>query len=692
MKNKILLFLPVIFNVIVSNGQVTQINSNKSLQLTSGLSNKAIYVSDIDQTLWVTDGTLLGTIQLSNQVTYDSSGGVLNNKFIFAGKDATNGSELWITDGTPGGTVILKDINPGVADSRPADNFSLLNGFLYFTAIRPAEGRELWRTDGSPAGTTLVKDIVTGPVSSNLEDHYFIFSTGTFLLFNAITATEGEELWKSDGSGTGTILLKDINTGVPSSSPGSMYKYSNMYLFLAEDNVNGRELWKTDGTALHTELVKNINPGAASSSILGFYTFNGIAYFAADNGTDGSELWRTDGTEPNTTLLKDIESTIPGFGSTPFVILAVTAGNKFIFPAYTFNDGEELWQSDGTAFGTTMFKDINPGTDGSNPFIFIDYSSYSGNGNPALFQGNKFFFQATTATEGTELWISNGTAIGTTIVKDINPGLPDGLGAVSYYYTSAALYFSATDAVHGEELWQSDGSLTGTTMVADINPSGNANISLGVILNNKLIFQATNGDNAAWDLYRLDAPVTPIPVKLSDFTVVRNNKDAILQWKTLQEFNTRNFTIERSFDGLHFEQVGIVLAAGSSTIIQSYQFTDKDIINTPNAFVYYRLLIADNDGKKTYSNIAVLKLKMKAEWSVRLLNNPVKDHLDIIFSEITEEGTILMMDISGRELYRTVFHNIETQLNISTEKLLPGIYTLVAESKNIKKVLRFVKR
>lgn len=679
-------------SVDISLGQLTQINSNKSLQLTSGVNNKAIYVSDIDQTLWVTDGTLSGTIQLSNLVTYDSSGGVLNSKYIFAGKDATNGSELWITDGTPGGTILLKDINPGTADSRPADNFSLFNGFLFFTAERPAEGRELWRTDGTPAGTTLFKDIVPGPVSSNLKDQYFLFSTGNYLLFNAITVAEGDELWKSDGTGTGTNLLKDINTGVLSSSPGSLFKYSNQVLFLAEDNVNGRELWKTDGTTGNTVLVKNINPGPASSSVLGFYTFNGIAYFAANNGTDGSELWRTDGTEPNTTMVKDIESTIPGFGSMPFVVLAVTAGNKFIFSAYTFDNGSELWQSDGTAGGTTLFKDINPGMGDANPFIFIDFSSFSGNGHPALFQGNKFFFEATTATEGDELWISDGTVAGTTRVKDINPGLPDGLGAVSYYYTSAALYFSANDGVHGEELWQSDGTLSGTTLVSDINPSGNANITFGVILNNKLIFQATNGDNAAWDLYRLDALVNPIPVKMMSFTIKQEGKNALLQWSTSQEINTRNFTIERSFDGLHFEKAGIVQAAGASDIGQSYQFTDNDIVNGTNEIIYYRLVITDIDGKKTISNTVLLKFKIQMDWNIRLRNNPVSDRLDIKLNGITELISFYICDISGNELYRSQLKPVVSELSLYVGNLPAGVYLLVAETNNEKNVLKFIKK
>ena len=57
----------------------------------------------------------------------------MSGKVIFRGSTATTGSEIYITDGTTGGTGLIKDIDPGVAGSDP-ENFSLLNGFLYFTA------------------------------------------------------------------------------------------------------------------------------------------------------------------------------------------------------------------------------------------------------------------------------------------------------------------------------------------------------------------------------------------------------------------------------------------------------------------------------------------------------------------------------------------------------------------------------
>ena len=71
--------------------------------------------------------------------------------------------------------------------------------------------------------------------------------------------------------------------------------------------------------------------------------------------------------------------------------------------------GSELWVTDGTAAGTTIVKDIRTGTYGSSP-------------NGLTNSGGTLFFSANDGTTGFELWKSDGTAVGTTQVKDIRSG------------------------------------------------------------------------------------------------------------------------------------------------------------------------------------------------------------------------------------------------------------------------------
>ena len=690
--------------------QVTQINNNNSLQVISPItSTKAIAVSSIDSSIWTTDGTLAGTVQLATSVKYEGFGFLLSGKFIFRGSTPATGSEIYTTDGTAGGTVIVKDVFPGTTSSNPGD-FSILNGFIFFSARTAAEGRELWKTDGTAANTTLLKDIVPGPDSSNNIDSYNIASTGTYLLFAANTAGSGVELWKSDGTTAGTNMLKEINTGnanADSSNPRGFYPLNGITLFAANDGTHGEEIWKTDGTAGGTILLKDINPGTDSSTygklsvgpfsipfpvFLSFHTFNNKAYFQANDGTSTGEVWSTDGTPGGTTLLKDI---VPGTGfAFDFVIDGVNLPGKFIFPVSDADAGTraELWQSDGTPGGTVLFKAFTPVVMNDIPEVFVPFNFSGGSLTNPLFQGNKFFFVARDNANGNELWVSDGTLGGTSVVKDIKPGSGSGLALdsnISYLYTSTTFFFAANDGTTGNELWKTDGTSGGTSLVKDIN---DADPQLSLIFNGKIFFTATDGDDPNnTDLFVVDGIFNPLPVKLTDFTVTLKGNDGLLQWKTQQEINSKDFTVQRSFDAQHFDNIGIVNATGTASNVHAYSFTDVGIAGSGKDIVYYRLAASDKDGKTQNTNIISLKLKGNSKWSVRLLSNPVQNNPVILLSGSAGLVQFSIRDITGKTVYTNSFQNVNGQISLPAN-LQKGMYILSAETNNERQTIKFVKQ
>lgn len=123
------------------------------------------------------------------------------------------------------------------------------------------------------------------------------------------------------------------------------------------------------------------------------------------------------------------------------------------------NFGVELWSTTGTPASTTFLKDINPGIGDGLDLATVKFVRF----------GNRVFFAANDGTSGFELWQSDGTQAGTVRVKDINPGaggsFPNNLVVVGN-----KLLFWANNGTNGNELWSSDGTTQGTLLLKDINP------------------------------------------------------------------------------------------------------------------------------------------------------------------------------------------------------------------------------
>jgi ELWxxDGT repeat protein len=377
---------------------------------------------------------------------------------------------------------LVKDINPsGYSDP---GRLTALGGIGYFAADDGVHGRELWRTDGTAVGTVLVKDIRPGPAGSD-PDRFVV--VGGLLFFVADDGTTGVELWRSDGTAAGTALVKDILPGPAGSSPEEPVPVDGLLFFDADDGVHGREPWKSDGTAAGTVLVKDIRLGALTSDPNNLTVMNGFVYFRADDGVTGEELWRSDGTAAGTTLVKDINPDPPG-GSPGFL---VAGSGTLFFAAEDPVHGREVWKSDGTAAGTVLVADIVPGA----------ASGFTG--GFMLVVGGTVFFPANDGVHGPELWKSDGTAAGTLMLKDINPGVPGSainvLGALN-----GTLFFRADDGLHGTEMWKTDGSPAGTVLLEDINPGpAESNPILFRVVGGVGYFRATDGATGI-ELWRTD--------------------------------------------------------------------------------------------------------------------------------------------------------------------------------------------
>ena len=175
-----------------------------------------------------------------------------------------------------------------------------IDGIVYFTARDGVHGRELWRTDGTSSGTSMVKDIRPGRARSNL---YYLLNVGGVLYFSRGRRTRyGSELWKSDGTRTGTVMVRDITPGPALSVSGFLAGAGNHVFFGADDGIHGAQLWTSDGTAAGTIRLTRLIPGSGGYGPESLTAAGDEVYFWTC-GRRQCSVWKSDGTPTGTPLV-----------------------------------------------------------------------------------------------------------------------------------------------------------------------------------------------------------------------------------------------------------------------------------------------------------------------------------------------------------------------------------------------------
>lgn len=159
-----------------------------------------------------------------------------------------------------------------------------------------------------------------------------------------------------------------------------------------------------------------------------------------------------------------------------------------------------------------------------------------------------------------------------------------------------------------------------------------------------------------------------LPVQLGSFTVKANNDKAFLDWIIFTELKNTGFDIERSKDGINFEQIGFVAGKGSSNTTSQYQYIDNNPLQGIN---YYRLKQIDMDGSITYSQVKSVLFNSKP--LVTFYPNPVKNILSIDGNGEQLTGTIILYDANGRIVSQVKLEAVYL-FKMDVSKLSAGIY------------------
>lgn len=441
------LFLSANDGVYASDGTASgtlKLGTSQSISELKKIGNKVFYngyTSDFGSELWVSDGTTAGTrvfdLAQGAMASYPYSFHEIAGKVIFS---ASNGTiyQLAISDGTPTGTAFMT--LAGVSSSENV----YLNGFwslgnVALMSLTIGNEAQLWRTSGTEAGTTFVKDFTAGSIDTISAQAGSVI--GNVLFFTVDDGTGVKKIWKSDGtvSGTSVVFTPPNGGGVQSSRIFASGSY--VYFVADAGSGDGFELWRTDGTAGGTLSLTSGSTDFDCAIWCEFFSSGGFVYGSSWSGTK-RVLIRTDGSAAQTAVLASVNSNSYS-KIVDFERAVVSASGIIYLPGYTDDAGWEPASIAGNSF--QIIKDVQPGSGSSLGYIG------SGMGNFVKSASGKIYFAAADAGSQKDLWVTDGTAIGTR--KVAGRALNDGLGIDKLFVVGDKMMFGSR-RVEGGELRQ----------------------------------------------------------------------------------------------------------------------------------------------------------------------------------------------------------------------------------------------
>lgn len=474
----------------------------------------AVDVPNVDFTLWQTDGTPAGTKGFEPGVAgyflrYEIDLARFDGGLAFPASNE-DGLELWVKAGSTASRARKLTDASGPESSNPS-SFATTGGRAFFHANSiPYDSAVLWQSDGTTASTVPVPGVsgyAASPVGSGGRVFFFL----SFL--------DGPELWRADGSPGGTIPLTSLGPDqfVDFDEPPVPYRSGVAFVV---SSPSGSAIWTSDGTSagtVETVVPQQLPEGMVFDRV--FVVGDELFFTAIDRNHFVSKLWHASGTAGGTQELARVPY--------QFDPRVTAAGDWFYFVASPEPGREELWRTDGTTAGTEpvrangqvvsrltteliavggdlFFVTRNPTrlwrSDGTEAGTIVVASFELVEDLVAL--ESRLVFVADDGVHGKEPWVSDGTAGGTYMLRDVKPG-PDWSRPLDLTAAPGRVFFSADDRVHGRELWQTDGTPVGTHLVQDIWPGpGSSSPSELAAADGRLFFAAHDGltGNEPWSL------------------------------------------------------------------------------------------------------------------------------------------------------------------------------------------------
>ena len=187
--------------------------------------------------------------------------------------------------------------------------------------------------------------------------------------------------------------------------------------------------------------------------------------------------------------------------------------------------------------------------------------------------------------------------------------------------------------------------------------------------------------------WTLSSPGNALPLSWNSFAAVCNDNKVTVSWKTLQELNTLSFEIQKSSNGIAWNTIGTIAAAGTSNAALNYHFDD---LQPGSAITFYRILQKDIDGQSSYS--PVLRTNCSGKDDLKIFPTVTNDIITILNPATTpiQKVQVRIMDFSGKTV---LVKEMQGQANqLSLQHLAAGMYSVEIKSGEIIKRVKIVRQ
>ncbi|MBS1549417.1 MAG: T9SS type A sorting domain-containing protein [Bacteroidetes bacterium] len=428
--------------ISLPNGSfVSSINKTANL-LFIYINNGALYVTDGSNEVLTQIATipneyigLATNLKRHNNIfTKEIPTNYIGNKIIFGSRipTSTTTSSIWVSDGTSAGTMKLTSATGNQLDVLFDTFGNNIGGFVYFNAkeLGATEPYYLWKTDGTIGGTNPVLDNLGQKLYTKTKSNIESINNELVFIANTDASAIQGDLYKTNGSSGGTLKLF-TNPKLPDSQNSDQkmigWTFKNKFYFYGNDNTLGDYyLYETDGSIAGTKLVKNMGdnnlnikvPIATSIFIDDgnylYFTGKGRKFLTPTFSTPWDFLFATDGTTTKTIDVIENFPTISSYFKTSNGIIGNRGNNSIRLNGWI--------KPVKTSF---TINELNPDNSlGGSLFI----------------HKNKIFFAASQGGANSDLWVSDGTQLGTKMFAEVGPGTLS--GDIKYFFEiNNHLYF-----------------------------------------------------------------------------------------------------------------------------------------------------------------------------------------------------------------------------------------------------------